>query len=473
MAVDDGSAAPTPLPAARTRAVAVGYAAALVLTVVAILALRRAGTGLVAHGTPAVTTAGAAPDVLGLVLRSIAIVVVVARFVGRAFERWLGQPAVSGEIVAGLLLGPSVLGAVWPAAQAFVLPAAAAPHLGMVAKLGVVLFMFLVGLELDPGVLRGRAHTTLAVAHASMLVPFLAGAALALGLFGRYGVPGTSFTVFSLFLGVSMAVTAFPVLARILAARGWSSTPLGATALACAAVGDASAWVLLAFVSGVARSALGAAARTALLVVAHGLAVALVARPLVERLAAREERREGPVSPTVLAVVFGGMLLSAVATEAIGIHALFGAFVFGALVPHDGRLAAQIRSRTEDLVVVLLLPVFFAFTGMRTHVGLVSTGADLAWFAAIVGVASFGKIAGTFGAARLLGVPRREAGILGVLMNTRGLMELVVLDVGLEMGVLSPTLFTMLVGMAVLTTLTTPVFLSRVREPALRSTTAG
>ncbi len=456
------------------QAIWLGYVAAFALAIGAFFVVRHFGERLpLPTAVRSPPTAGTHAETLGQVLRAIAIVVVVARLVGRSFERFLGQPAVSGEIVAGILLGPSFLGAIAPEVQAFVLPPAAASHLGIVAKIGVVLFMFLVGLELDPRLLRGRAQATLAIAHASILVPFVAGAALALAVFPRYGLAGSSFTVFALFFGVSMAVTAFPVLARILAARGWSSTPLGTTALACAAVGDATAWCLLAFVSGVARSELGHATRTMLLVAAHVLVVAFVARPLVERLAAREERRDGPVSPTVFALVFGGMLASAVCTEAIGIHALFGAFLFGAMIPHDGRLATQIRARTEDLVVVLLLPIFFAFTGMRTRLGLVSRPTDLLFLLAIVVVASLGKILGTFAAARLTGLPRRDASTLGVLMNTRGLMELVVLDVGLDMGVLSPTLFTMLVTMALVTTLGTPLLLGRVRDAAPRSTTHG
>jgi Kef-type K+ transport system membrane component KefB len=410
-------------------------------------------------GTPAaappVSPTPGEGHVLAEVLLAVAVITIMARLVGRAVEKYLRQPPVMGEILSGIILGPSVLGAISAGAYAFLLPPEAAPYLGVVAKIGVVLFMFLVGLHMDVGPLRSHTHSTLAISHASMFAPFVLGAALALALFPIYGTAGTSFTVFSLFLGVSMSVTAFPVLARILFDRRIQHTPIGATALACAAVGDATAWCLLAFISGVATAQLGSAASTVGLAALY-VAVMLVAiRPLVRWLAAREERSAGPVSPTVLAIVMGLMLFSAVATEAIGIHALFGAFLFGALIPHDGRLAEQIRTRSEDLVAVLLLPIFFAFTGMRTEIGLLSSAMDWLFCGLIVLVATAGKFGGSFVAARLSGLGWRESGAIGALMNTRGLMELIVLNVGLDMGILSPTLFAMLVIMALATTFST------------------
>lgn len=447
---------------ARTGRTVLGYAAMLAATIAVLVLIRAHGATLVAPPAPsaeAVQPADAAHgSVLAHVLLAIAAIVVLARLVGAAFERWLKQPPVMGEIVAGLMLGPSVLGAISPDAQAFLLPDAAAPHLGIIAKIGVVLFMFLVGLELDPRLLRGSSHATLAISHASIIAPFTLGAALALVIYPMYSHAGVDFTVFALFLGVSMSVTAFPVLARILTDRGMSTTPLGVTAIACAAVDDASAWCLLAFVSGVATARLDGAWLTVGLVVVYVAFVLLAVRPLARWLAAREERPRGPVSLTVLAIVFGMLLLSAVATETIGIHALFGAFLFGVVIPHDGRLAEQLRVRLEDVVVVLLLPIFFAFTGMRTQIGLVSSAMDWLVCGAIVLVATAGKFGGTLAAARFAGLGWRDASALGILMNTRGLMELIVLNVGLDMGVISPTLFAMLVLMALATTFaTTPV----------------
>jgi Kef-type K+ transport system membrane component KefB len=401
--------------------------------------------------------AGAVSDghVLAEVLLALAVISIMARLVGNAVERYLRQPPVMGEILAGIILGPSVLGALSTGAYAFLMPPEAAPHLGIVAKIGVVLFMFLVGIHLDGGPLRGNSHTTLAISHASILAPFVLGAGVAYLLYPRYSTASTTFTVFSLFIGVSMSVTAFPVLARILTDRRIQGTPLGTTALACAAVDDATAWCLLAFASGVATAQVGGAARTVALVAIYAAAMFVLVRPIVRRMAAREERASGPVSLTLLAAVIGMMLLSAVVTERIGIHALFGAFLFGAFIPHDSRLARQIRARVEDIVVVLLLPIFFAFTGMRTQIGLLASWTDWLFCALIVLVATAGKFGGSFAAARLSGLGWRESSAIGVLMNTRGLMELIVLNVGLDMGVLSPTLFAMLVIMALATTFST------------------
>jgi len=451
--------------AVRTRGV-LGYIGMLALAAAALWAVSQLGKGLVAptaaasSGIAAATGPGSA---LGAVLLAIATIVVAARVMGDLFERYLKQPPVMGEIAAGILLGPSALGAISPAAYAWLLPADAAPHLRIVANIGVVLFMFLVGLELDTRLLRGSAPATLGISHASIVAPFTLGSALALVLYPRYSSSNVDFLVFALFIGVSMSVTAFPVLARILADRRLNATPLGATALACAAADDATAWCLLAVVSGVASSQLGSAGITLALVLGYVLVMFVAVRPLAAWITKRADQRPGAVSPSMLALIFGLLLLSAVATEAIGIHALFGAFLFGVLIPHDSRLAEHLRVRIEDLVSVLLLPIFFAFTGMRTRIGLVSTSADWLMCAAIVAVATLGKFGGTAIAARAAGLTRRDASALGILMNTRGLMELIVLNVGLDMGVLSPTLFAMLVLMALITTFTTTPLLGLLR----------
>jgi len=443
------------------RRTALGYVAML-LGAGALFALvvARGSTLVAPHGPALAATAPAHSGTLAQVLLAIAVITGTARLLAFAFGKWLGQPPVMGEIVAGILLGPSLLGA--HPATAGILPQAIAPHLGIVSRIGVVIFMFLVGLELDTKLLRGSSHATIAISHASIVAPFLLGVTLALGLYPIYSNDGVGFTVFALFLGVSMSVTAFPVLARILTDRKLSRTQLGTTAIACAAIDDATAWCLLALVSGVASSHLGSAAWTLGLVVLYVLFMYVVARPVAFRLAAYEEARSEPVSHGVLAIVFGMMLFSAYATEAIGIHALFGAFVFGVLIPHDGRLTEQLRERLEDVVVVLLLPIFFAFTGLRTQIGLVESPKDWAFTGVIILVATLGKFGGTAIAARLSGIGVREASALGVLMNTRGLMELIVLNVGLDMGVLSPTLFTMLVIMALVTTFATTPILDRV-----------
>ncbi len=392
------------------------------------------------------------------ILFAIAIIVVVSRVVGRIFHRLLNQPAVVGEIAAGIILGPSVLGALVPASQTVLFPAAVVTALDTVAKLGVVIFMFLVGLDLNPKLFRGQERATWFVSLASIVVPFALGATLAVALFPRYGLPGTTLTVFVLFIGVSLCVTAFPVLARILSERNLSTTTPGIVSLGAAAINDAVAWCLLALASGAATAQLGHAGSTVLATAGFVAVMVLVVRPLARWVSAREMRRNRQVSPSVLSLVFAVMLLCATATEAIGIHALFGAFLFGVMVPAHGRLAEQLRIRTEDVVVVLFLPVFFAFTGLRTKLGLVDGSDDWAMLAAIIGVASLGKLGGSALAARAAGLSWREAGVIGVLLNTRGLMELIVLNVGLDLGVLSPKLFAMLVVMALVTTfLTSPL----------------
>jgi Kef-type K+ transport system membrane component KefB len=360
-------------------------------------------------------------------------------------------------VLAGILLGPSLLGQIAPAAMHYLQPPAIAPILSNIAQVGVMLFMFLVGLELDTARLGRRTRAMIVISQVSIVVPFLLGMGLAVILYPRLSSADVPFTVFSLFLGVSLSVTAFPVLARILTDRGLQGSDLGLVALSCAAVGDVTAWCLLAFVTAVASAALSSAWITFAL---SGLYVALmvgVVRPLVVR-AVRAQELRGTVSQGAIALAIAGMLVSALATEAAGIHAIFGAFLAGALIPHDSRLAQTLTRALADLVVVLFLPVFFASTGMRTEIGLVSGAAQWLLCGLIIVTASAGKFGGTFAAARVMGFGGRDAAALGVLMNTRGLMELIVLNVGLERGILSPTLFAMLVLMAVVTTFaTTPL----------------
>ena len=448
------------------------YVAMLAGAVLVFLWLRRQGAALAAPpvagpaigGLPGgLVAAGqvlpprpprSADDVLPHVLLALAVILVAARAVGLAFRR-LGQPPVVGEVVAGILLGPSLLGRISPAALAFLLPPAVAPYLGIIAQVGIILFMFLVGVELDPGLMRNRTQATVAISHASITLPFVLGALLALPLYPRLATRDVPFTAFALFLGVSMSITAFPVLARILIDRGIQRTRLGVLALTCAAVNDVTAWCLLAFVVSVVRAQSGSVLVTVLLTAAYlGLLLAVV-RPLAVRLVRAVDHRG--MTKEVTTVFFVALLLSALITEAIGIHAIFGAFVLGVLVPHDSRIARQLRTQLEGLVVVLLLPAFFAFTGLRTQIGLVH-GTGWLLCGGIILVASLGKFGGSAAAARLTGLSWHDAASLGVLMNTRGLVELIVLDIGLELHVLSPALFAMLVLMAIATTMaTTPV----------------
>ncbi len=447
--------------AARTALPVLGYGLMLGFVVVAYFLIRSVGAGLAAPAPAGQSFLSRGPRTADLndllhVLLALAVVIATARGLGTLF-RMIHQPPVVGEIIAGFLLGPSLLGRMAPSVSAYLLPQSVGPFLGMIAQMGIILYMFLVGIELDPALLRQRGHSTVAVSHASIIAPFLLGSLLALLLYPRFSSSDVPFTNFSLFLGVSMSVTAFPVLARILTDRGIHKTRMGAIAITCAAVNDVTAWCLLALVVSVARAEAIGALNTAAMALGFIVAMFLVVRPAMYRLSLLYGNR-GRLTQGVTALIFVALLLSASATELIGIHALFGAFALGAVIPHDSGMARDLTDRLEDLVVVLLLPAFFAFTGLRTQIGLVSGTEQWAICGLIIAVASLGKFGGSAIAARLTGLNWRDASALGVLMNTRGLMELIVLNIGLEMGVISPRLFAMLVIMALVTTfMTTPI----------------
>ncbi len=397
------------------------------------------------------------------VLLALTVVMIVARLMGALFRR-LDQPAVIGEVVGGILLGPSLLGRVAPDAAAFVLPADAAPFLSIISQLGVILYMFLVGLELDLGVMRTRARTTISISTAGMIVPFALGVALAAAIHQGHAPAGVPLTPFALFMGVSMSITAFPVLARILGDHGLQRTAMGVIALTSAAIGDATAWCLLALVVGVTQASTGAAIVTVVMTVAYVAFMLTAGRALMTRAVPRLDASIS-VGEQSLTLVLVAVLLSALATEFIGVHAIFGAFLFGAIIPHRSAIARHVREKIEDVVRVMLLPAFFAFTGLRTEVGLLQSLDDWLLCLVIVAVATAGKFGGATLAARASGVDWRNSAALGILMNTRGLVELIVLNIGLDLGVLTPRLFTMLVVMALVTTMmTSPILMGLLRK---------
>lgn len=403
---------------------------------------------------------------LALLLFQVVAIVAVARALG-ALARRLGQPAVIAEVLAGILLGPSLLGWAWPAGFAALFPEHAQQGLSLVSHLGLVLFMFLVGLELDHGQLRGRVGASLLIAQAGIAFPFALGAGLAWFLFEGHAPPGVPMTAFVLFLGVAMSITAFPVMARILSERKLSQTRVGTTALAAAAVNDVAAWCVLPFVVAAARATQAdAAVRTLGLAALFGVVMLALVRPFLKGLAQRVTDGRVPTAGAT-ALVLMLLLASAGVADLVGIHALFGAFLLGAIVPRETVLGAPLAWKLETVVTTLLLPVFFAFSGLRTELGLVSGGAGWAMTALIIALATVGKLGGASIAARATGLPWREAGAVGALMNARGLMELVVLNIGLELGVLTPALFTMLVLMALVTTVATGPLLSAFAPPRL------
>lgn len=393
-----------------------------------------------------------------LLILQVAVILATARAVGMLFRR-IGQPQVVGEMAAGIVLGPSLLGWAAPGVFAALFPPASLGALNALSQVGLLVFMFLVGLEFDPARLRGRGDAAVLTSHASIIVPFLLGAVLSLLLYPNLSDASVSFTGFALFSGAAMSVTAFPVLARILTERNLVRTRLGAVATACAAVDDVTAWSILALVVVLVRAS---AAQVPLWVTVGGalLYVVLmitVVRRLLRVLEAYFLSR-GRVTQDLVAGAVLLLLGSAWLTERLGIHALFGAFALGAVMPKNGRFVRELTERLEDVTVVLLLPLFFAFTGLRTSVGLLQGTQSWILFGLVLLAATVGKFGGSAIAARVAGISWREAGAVGVLMNTRGLMELVIITIGLDLGVLSPELFTMMVLMALVTTfMTTPL----------------
>ncbi len=453
-----------------------GYGAMVVSSVLLYFVIRSFGERLAAPAPPAESLIAPAfggylaPGVaqsnpLLHVLVALLVIIAASRLVGTIF-RCFHQPSVIGEVLAGILLGPSLLGKIAPTAFTSIFPASVIPLLGIIAQIGVLLFMFVVGLELNTELLREKSQATIAISHASILFPFLLGATLALGLYPSLSSRDVTFTAFSLFLGISMSVTAFPVLARILRDRQLHRSRMGTLALTCAAAGDVTAWCLLAFVIGVIQSKVHGAAVTALLTVLYILFMFVLVRPLARWFVARYEQSGAP-GQGMMAPVSIALLLSSVATEYIGIHTLFGAFLLGAIIPHDSVLARTLTDKLEEFVVVMLLPAFFAFTGLRTQIGLIR-GDQWLICGLIILVACAGKFGGSALAARLTGMNWRDAASLGILMNTRGLMELIVLNIGLDLKVISPTLFAMLVLMAVVTTFATTPLLDALNRRAWR-----
>ncbi|MGH8528473.1 MAG: cation:proton antiporter [Nevskiales bacterium] len=387
-------------------------------------------------------------------LLQIVVVIVVARACGRVFARF-GQPAVIGEILAGLLLGPSALGLVAPEAMQFLFPPESLASLKLLSMLGVMLFMFVVGMDLDVQHLRHQARIAVIVSHSSIVLSFTLGVLLALTLYADFAPAGVGFTAFALFMGIAMSITAFPVLARILEEKRLADTALGRQAIACAAVDDVTAWCLLALVIAVVKaSGVAPALITILMTLVFLGGMLFVVRPLLERVLA--PKLNGDTSgrglfTALLVLVFG----SAWCAEVIGVHAIFGAFLAGVILPAQPALRAVMRERLEAFSSTFLMPLFFAVTGLRTQFDFLGGLTDWLICAGIIAAAMLGKFGGGMLAARAAGMGWREASAIGSLMNTRGLMELVVLNIGYDLGVLSPRIFAMLVLMALVTTFMT------------------
>jgi len=389
-----------------------------------------------------------------LVLIQIVIVIGFSRLMGAAC-RQIQQPLVIGEIIAGILLGPSLLGLVAPDFKLWLFPVETLPYLNILSQIGLIFFMFLIGLELNPKYLSGQLETAILTSHVSILVPFSLGSILALWLYPLVSNGDVPFTAFALFLGAAMSITAFPVLARIITENNLQGTKLGTLALTCAAVDDVTAWCLLALAIAVARTGtITGAFPTIILAIIYIALMVTLGRKMLQKLLIHY-KRTGRLTQLTLAGIYMGIVISAIITELIGIHFIFGAFLLGAVMPKNAGLVKELAEKTEDFVLIFLLPIFFAYSGLRTEIGLLNRPELWLLCGAVLVVAITGKYVGTYGAARVSGVNHRDASALGWLMNTRGLTELIVLNIGLSLGVITPLLFAMLVIMALVTTFMT------------------
>jgi Kef-type K+ transport system membrane component KefB len=390
-------------------------------------------------------------DLFKLVLQ-LTLILALCRIVGSLFRK-IGQPRVVGEMFAGILLGPSLLGWVFPNISAYLFPPASLGFLNALAQIGVVVFMFLVGLGINPTELKSHGHAAVLTSHVSITMPFVLATLLAFFLYPKLSDDSVAFTSFALFMGSAMSVTAFPVLASILIEKNLLQSRLGTVAIASAAVDDVTGWCILAYIVVLTRAAHSA---TPIWITIGGIVIfALVMIYGVQRLLGGLEvsyRKWGGLSENRLAFMMLLVFTAALCTEKLGLHLLFGAFMMGAIMPKEPKFVRYVLDRFETVTVTLLLPLFFAFTGLRTNIALVKGPEMWMYCGLIVLVATIGKLGGSTLASWLTGMPIREAAGLGTLMNTRGLMELVILDIGLDIKVISPALFSMMVVMALVTT---------------------
>lgn len=432
-------------------------------------------------GQAATTTAGAATapaagawdqwqhalqHPLALLLLQIIVIVLVARIFGR-LAQFIKQPAVVGEMIAGICLGPSLLGWLWPGSGQFLFPAESLKSLQFLSQIGLAFFMFIVGMELDAGNVKHKAHDAIMISHASIVFPFFLGVSLAYYIYPSFAPAHVSFLSFALFMGIAMSITAFPVLARIVQERRLTGTPLGTLAITCAAADDITAWCLLAAVVAIAKA--GSLVGTLITLGSALLFVGIMMYLVKPWLNKKLRQLIGAAKPkAAVALVFLVVLMSAWVAEVIGIHALFGAFMAGVIMPADSTVKDLLTDKVEDVSVLLLLPIFFAFTGLRTQIGLLGQGQLWTIFGLIMLVAVGGKLGGSTLTAKLMGQSWTDAVAIGALMNTRGLMELIVLNLGYDLGILSPEIFAMLVLMALATTFMTGPLLDLVKRAEYR-----
>jgi len=396
---------------------------------------------------------------LSILILQILIIIIFSRSLAWVMSL-IGQPTVIGEILAGIMLGPSLLGLLFPGVSAFLFPIESLSNLHFLSQIGLILFMFIIGMELDIGIVKQRAKSALFISNASIIVPYIMGVCLAYFLYLKFTPSGAGFISFALFMGIAMSITAFPVLARIVQERGMTRTPLGMTVITSAAINDITAWGILAVVVAIANATAIAGALTSIVLSLLYIVFMLkVVRPLLEKIASQYTVRE-TISKTVVAAVFCVILLSSFITESIGIHALFGAFIAGVIMPQNVKFKSIMAEKMEDVSLVLLLPLFFVYTGLRTNIGLLNDSSLWGVALLVILVAVTGKFMGSALAARIVGQSWKDSLMIGALMNTRGLIELVALNIGYDIGILSTEIFTILVLMALVTTFMTGPALS-------------
>jgi Kef-type K+ transport system membrane component KefB len=391
---------------------------------------------------------------LAILLAQIITIIIVARFFGWVFRK-IGQPSVIGEIIAGIVLGPSLLGLYFPEFSLTLFPVASLGNLQFLSQIGLILFMFVIGMELDLKVLQNRAKDAIVISHASIIFPFALGIGLAYFVYFRFAPEGVAFLPFALFMGIAMSITAFPVLARIVQERGIHKTKLGAIVITCAAADDITAWCLLAAVIAIVKAGTFVSSLYIIgMAVVYVLAMLLVVKPFLKKIGELYATKDSLNKP-VVAIFFLTLIISSYTTEIIGIHALFGAFMTGVIMPDITKFRNLFIEKVEDVSVILLLPLFFVFTGLRTEIGLINDPYLWKITGFIILVAVVGKFFGSALAAKFVGQSWRDSLTIGALMNTRGLMELIVLNIGLDLKVLTPEVFTMMVIMALVTTFMT------------------
>jgi Kef-type K+ transport system membrane component KefB len=393
-------------------------------------------------------------DPLAILLAQIVMIILVARLFGWIFKK-IGQPTVIGEIIAGIVLGPSLLGMYFPDFSAALFPVESLGNLKFLSQIGLILFMFVIGMELDIKVLKNKASEAIVISHASIVIPFALGIGLSYFVFNQFAPEGVQFLSFSLFMGIAMSITAFPVLARIVQEREIHKTKLGAIVITCAAADDITAWCLLAVVIAIVKAGDFISSLYVIsLAVIYVVAMIFIVKPFLKRIGDLYGTKDSIGKP-VMAIFFLFLILSSYATEVIGIHALFGAFMMGSIMPDVTKFRMIFIEKVEDVAVILLLPLFFVFTGLKTEIGLINDPYLWKVTGVIIMVAVVGKFLGSALAAKFVGQNWKDSLTIGALMNTRGLMELIVLNIGLELKVLTPEVFTMMVIMALVTTFMT------------------